>query len=173
MARNTAIAAAGVDGLIVPDLPYDEAAPWRQGLDAVGVDLVGLAAPTTEPARLAAIGGTARGFLYFVSVTGVTGTRHALPSELPSQLAAARAVSKVPVAVGFGVESAEQAAALAPHADGVIVGSALIKVLQGPDGFAAALTFVSQLASAMRPGSDAALPTHSTVAAPSREVSSC
>jgi tryptophan synthase alpha chain len=144
------IAEAGVDGLILPDVPLDEAPPWRAAVEALGMDLIPLAAPTTTKARLAAIGASASGFLYYVSVTGVTGSRAELPAELPSQLAAARAASRAPVAVGFGIESPAQARALALHADGVIVGSAIVKALHGPGGRAATLALVRALADAMR-----------------------
>ena len=147
-----AIARAGVDGLILPDLPFDDAAPWttmRASVADLGMDLIPLAAPTTPPNRLATIGGAASGFLYFVSVTGVTGTRASLPPELPAQLAAARAVSRVPVAVGFGIDSPAQARALAEHADGVIVGSALVRLLS-TSGEDAAVDFVHDLSAALK-----------------------
>jgi tryptophan synthase alpha chain len=143
------VAGSGIDGLIVPDLPHDEAAPLRAEAEAAGLDLVGLAAPTTPPDRLRAIGASATGFLYYVSVTGVTGARADLPPDLPAQLALARAASSVPVAVGFGIESPAQARALAPHADGIIVGSALIKALQGEEGFARGVAFVRELKAAL------------------------
>jgi tryptophan synthase alpha chain len=142
-----AIARAGVDALILPDLPYDESPPWREAIQEREMQLIPLAAPTTAPERLAAIGEVARGFLYFVSVTGVTGARAELPSELASQLRAARLVSRAPVAVGFGIDSPAQARVLAVHADGVIVGSALVERLAAcPE---AALTFVRSLAEAL------------------------
>lgn len=145
-----AIAAAGVDALILPDVPFDESPAWRRAVEGAGMDLVPLAAPTTTPSRLAAIGASASGFLYFVSVTGVTGGRGELPAELPSQLAAARAVSRVPVAVGFGIESPEQARALSAHADGIIVGSAVVRTLHGHGGVETTLALVRALAEALR-----------------------
>jgi tryptophan synthase alpha chain len=143
------VAESGIDGLIVPDLPHDEAPPLRAEAEAAGLDLVGLAAPTTPPDRLRAIGASATGFVYYVSVTGVTGARADLPPDLPAQLAQARAASSVPVAVGFGIESPAQARALAPHADGIIVGSALIKALQGEGGIARGVALVRALKSAL------------------------
>ena len=143
--------AAGVDGVIVPDLPVDEAGPLSATLAAAGVDLVLLAAPTTSPERLARIGRETRGFLYCVSVAGVTGARVGLPPELPKQLADARARSSVPIAVGFGVSTPEHARALAAHADGVIVGSALVNLLQQSGGdLDRAAAFVRGLADATR-----------------------
>jgi len=173
------IASAGVDALILPDLPYDEAAPWRTAIEACAMDLIPLAAPTTAPERLAAIGAVARGFLYFVSRTGVTGAQKGLPPELPSQLLAARAVSRAPVAVGFGVDSPAHASALARHADGVIVGSALIERLHslpGPAGAAAAIAFVRALADALRSTPSAPRPSASSpspLPTTSTEVSPC
>jgi tryptophan synthase alpha chain len=119
-------AEVGVDGFIVPDLPLEEADPLADAAAAKGLSLVLLAAPTTPPDRLRKIGERTRGFLYFVSITGVTGARAALPAELPARLDAVRAASKAPVAVGFGISAPEQAAALAEHADAVVVGSALV-----------------------------------------------
>jgi len=119
-------AEVGVDGFIVPDLPLEEADPLADAASAKGLSLVLLAAPTTPSDRLRKIGERTRGFLYFVSITGVTGARAALPAELPARLDAVRAASQAPVAVGFGISAPEQAAALAEHADAVVVGSALV-----------------------------------------------
>ena len=130
--------AAGVDGCIVPDLPLEEAALVSEPAEARGLSLVLLAAPTTPPERLRAIGERTRGFLYYVSVTGVTGVRAALPPELPAELDRVRAASRAPVAVGFGISEPAQARALAAHADAVVVGSALVAEIArsggAPDG---------------------------------------
>ena len=130
--------AAGVDGCIVPDLPLEEAALLGGPAEARGLSLVLLAAPTTPPERLRAIGERTRGFLYYVSVTGVTGARAALPPELPAELDRVRAASRAPVAVGFGISEPAQARALAAHADAVVVGSALVAEIArsggAPDG---------------------------------------
>ena len=127
-------ARAGVDGAIVPDLPLEEAEPVSAVLAAAGLDLVLLAAPTTPPERLARIAERTRGFLYFVSVTGVTGGGAELPEELPAMLARARQVPRV--AVGFGVSRPEQARLLAPHADGVVVGTAIVRGIERAGGAA-------------------------------------
>jgi len=119
-------AEVGVDGFIVPDLPLEESGTLGDAAAAKGLALVLLAAPTTPPGRLRSIGQHTRGFLYFVSITGVTGARAALPADLPARLDAVRAATTVPVAVGFGISAPEQARALAEHADGVVVGSALV-----------------------------------------------
>ena len=121
-----ALAQAGIAGAIIPDLPLEEAAPLRAELAAAGVDLVPLVAPTTGPERAAAIAREARGFLYYVSVTGVTGARSELPADLAARLRELRALSPVPLAVGFGISRAEQARALRGASDGIVVGSALV-----------------------------------------------
>lgn len=119
---------AGASGLIVPDLPLEEAPAALATCDERGLALVPLVAPTTPDARLQAIGERARGFLYTVSVTGTTGERAALDGGLAGVLTRARASTEVPVAVGFGIGTPEQAAAAAlAGADGVIVGSRLVR----------------------------------------------
>jgi tryptophan synthase alpha chain len=120
--------AVGASGLIVPDLPLEEAPATLDALDARGLALVPLVAPTTPDERLALIGARARGFLYTVSVTGTTGERAANDGGLAAILARARAHTEVPVAVGFGIGTPEQAAEAADAgADGVIIGSRLVR----------------------------------------------
>ena len=140
-------AAAGVDALVLPDVPLEQAEQLEPAFGRHGVELALLAAPTTPAERLARIGARARGFLYFVSVAGVTGARRELPPELIGQLRAAKAASRVPVVVGFGIGRPEQVAELAPHADGVVVGSALVRALEG-GGPAALSALVTSLAQA-------------------------
>jgi tryptophan synthase alpha chain len=122
-------AGAGVDAVILPDVPPEEAGEPRRFADAAGVRMVFLLAPTSTEARRQAAARAASGFLYFVAVTGVTGARRALPEELSGQVAAVRAASPVPVVVGFGVSTPSQARQLARFADGVVVGSALVSRL--------------------------------------------
>jgi len=142
----------GVDGLLVPDLPFDEQGPVSAAAKRRQLALVLFAAPTTQAERLARIGQATDGFLYFLSLTGVTGSRAALPDELPAQLAAAKAASRAPVAVGFGISTPEQARALGGHADGIVVGSALVSALHGGNGNAEpAVKLVESLAAALRP----------------------
>ncbi len=118
----------GASGLIVPDVPLEESEPFRTACEAAGLALVALVAPTTPESRLATIGASARGFLYTVSVTGTTGERGANAATLPDVLSHARAHTNVPVAVGFGIGTPEQATAAADAgADGVIVGSRLVR----------------------------------------------
>jgi tryptophan synthase alpha chain len=143
---------AGVSGLIVPDLPLEESAEVRCACDADGLALVPLAAPTTAPERLRGIGAQARGFLYMVSVLGTTGERAALSTALGEIVSRAKASTEVPVAVGFGISSAEQAreAALA-GADGVIVGTRLVRAAgESPDPAGAVGELVAELASGLR-----------------------
>jgi tryptophan synthase alpha chain len=121
-----ALREAGLCGAIVPDLPLEEAGPVRADLAAEGLDLVPLVAPTTPRDRAVQIARTARGFVYYVSVTGVTGARASLPEDLERRLAELRAISPAPVAVGFGISRPEHAAALKGKADGVVVGTALV-----------------------------------------------
>jgi tryptophan synthase alpha chain len=122
------IASAGASGLIVPDLPLEEAPPLLEACDAAGVALVPLVAPTTPDERLRAIGERARGFLYTVSVTGTTGERASLSETFAATVQRARSHTDVPVALGFGIATPEHAAqAAAAGADGVIVGSRLVR----------------------------------------------
>jgi len=122
------LAERGISGLIVPDLPLEEGPDFLAACDAHGVDLVPLVAPTTPDDRLALIGARARGFVYTVSVTGITGERAGLASTARDVLTRVRAHASVPVALGFGIASAADAAAAADAgADGVIVGSRLVR----------------------------------------------
>ena len=123
-------AAAGADGLIVPDLPPEEAGGIEAACRAHGRALVYLAAPTSTPGRLAFLAARTTGFLYLVSLTGVTGARAVLPPDLEGFIRRARAVARTPLAVGFGISTPEQARAVGALADGVIVGSALINAVE-------------------------------------------
>lgn len=125
-----AAAAAGVDGLVVPDLPPEEADDLRAACDRHGVRTIFLVAPTTPPARIPLICGASRGYIYYVSLRGVTGARAALPGDLAAGIARVRAVTGLPVAVGFGIATPEQVAAVAREADGVIVGSAIVGMIE-------------------------------------------
>jgi tryptophan synthase alpha chain len=120
------LAAAGVDGLIIPDLPPDEAGLVGEAARRHGIDLVFLAAPNSPDDRLRKVAAAATGFIYCVSLTGVTGARDALAPGLDRFLARVRAVSGLPLAVGFGISRPEQVRALRGLADAVIVGSGLI-----------------------------------------------
>jgi tryptophan synthase alpha chain len=141
--------AAGASGLIVPDLPHDEAGELRAACDAEGLALVPLVAPTTTPERIAAIGADARGFVYTVSLTGTTGERDEVSADLADTVARVRASTEVPVAVGFGISTPEQARSVAELADGVIVGSRVVRAA-GEGGAAAVGSVVAELAGALR-----------------------
>jgi tryptophan synthase alpha chain len=118
---------AGVDALIVPDLLPEEAEELAPALSAHGVRMVFLLAPTSDEARIEAAARAASGFLYFVSVTGVTGAAKAVPSEIGERVRKIRERSPVPVVIGFGVSAPGEARALGKLADGVVVGSAIVK----------------------------------------------
>ncbi len=142
-------ASSGAAGLIVPDLPHDEAGELRGACDAEGLALVPLVAPTTPEQRLEEIGRDARGFVYAVSLTGTTGERDALPPGLTDMVGRVRGHTSVPVAVGFGIATSDQAAAVAEVADGVIVGSRLVRAVRegGAEGLGRE---VGELATALR-----------------------
>jgi tryptophan synthase alpha chain len=126
---------AGVDGVLVTDLPPEEAGPWLEVARPAGLDTVFLAAPTSPDERLARVAEASRGFVYAVSRTGVTGERQALSDEARPLLERVRARTGVPVALGFGISTPEQVAQAAAVADGVVVGSALVRFLEDhPDG---------------------------------------
>lgn len=136
---------ARVAGVIVPDMPPEAARPWLAV--AGGLDTVFLAAPTSTEDRLAIVSGASSGFIYCVSATGVTGERAELALGLADQVARVKAHTALPVAVGFGVGSPEQASAVAALADGVIVGSAIVKRQRDPQ---AVEEFVRALSEAIR-----------------------
>lgn len=129
----------GVLGVVVPDLPVEEAGDLQSVAKVRGVDVILLAAPTSTDARLARIGAAASGFIYCVSTTGVTGARTALRADLPAFVARVRRYTNLPLAVGFGVSTAEQAATVAVHADGVIIGSALVNLVARSENVHSAL----------------------------------
>jgi tryptophan synthase alpha chain len=111
------------------DLPPEEAEPTRRAFNAEGLELISLAAPTTSPERLRALADGAQGYLYYVSFAGVTGASITDAAEVAQRAGALRAMSPVPVLIGFGIKDAASAAAMAPLADGIVVGSALVEHL--------------------------------------------
>ena len=147
-------AAVGVDGVIVIDLPPEEGETLFDALTGAGVDTVLLAAPTTQPPRLAMLAARTRGFLYYVSLTGVTGARSQLALGIEESVRRVRASSDVPVCVGFGVSKPEHVREVGRFADGVAVGSALIEEIQragpGPAAVDAAARFVAGLKAPLR-----------------------
>jgi tryptophan synthase alpha chain len=139
---------AGAQGLLLTDVPTGADPQIEEAILASALDLIRLIAPTTRPDRAAAIAKNGQGFLYYISRTGVTGAREALAEDLEDEVRALREVVELPVAVGFGISTPEQAALVSGVADGVIVGSALIRALDegGPEGAGA---FLASLRSAM------------------------
>ena len=119
----------GVDGVIVPDLPYDEAKDLIAAGRSNGVATIFLVAPTSTKDRIRNIARISRGFIYYVSLTGVTGARRKLPPEVISNVRFIKSITDKPVAVGFGISNARQASSIAKVADGVIVGSAIVKII--------------------------------------------
>lgn len=149
---------AGVDGFIIPDLPPEEDAEFREPAAKLGLRLIRLVTPTTDEARLPALLNNAGGFLYYVSVTGITGSKSAHAGDLHEGLARIKAKTELPVCIGFGVYSPEQARELSQAADGVIVGSAIINQIAqhidengvpGPKTVSDALAFVTSIAQAV------------------------
>ncbi len=118
----------GIDGLILPDIPYEEKGEFVDITRRYGVDLVSLIAPTSND-RIATIAGEAEGFIYVVSSLGVTGVRSKITTDIGAVCSAIKAASEVPCAIGFGISTPEQAASMAKYADGVIVGSAIVKLI--------------------------------------------
>lgn len=125
-----AAANSGVCGFIVPDLPYDESDDFRAALEPHGVGLIQMVTPVTQPARMAKLCAATQGFVYAVTMTGTTGRTAAVPAEVTSYLDAVRRASKLPVCAGFGIRGRAQVAQLEGHVEGVIVGSALVEVME-------------------------------------------
>jgi tryptophan synthase alpha chain len=122
--------AAGIDGCLLTDLSVEEAAPYVKSMRAAGLDTVFLAAPTSTPERLKLVAQYSTGFVYLVSRTGVTGERAALSDALAPLVTSMRAVTGLPLAAGFGISTPEQAGAVAKMADGVVVGSAFVRLIE-------------------------------------------
>lgn len=147
--------AAGVDGLIVPDMPPDEAGPLKTPADVVGLSLIFLLAPTSTTDRRKLVAKESHGFVYYVSLTGITGAKLSNATDIQQNIDKLRKVSAAPVAVGFGVATPEDAARVSKMADGVIVGSAIVKQIavhqQDPAMIKHVAEFVRSLKAAMVP----------------------
>jgi tryptophan synthase alpha chain len=150
-----AAATAGVDGVIVPDLPPEEAGPLEAEAGRAGLDVIHPVGPTSTPERVRLIARRSRGFVYVVSLTGVTGERSALPADLAAQIRALRLVTTRPVCVGFGIGRPEQVAAVGALADGVIVGSAIVRLVEERAASPALVEdvgrFIAELKAPLRP----------------------
>ncbi len=153
--RTTREAAGlGVDGFIIPDLPVEESGSWRVAAAKAGVATIFLAAPTSGEERIKHTGKLTRGFLYYVSVTGITGARRELPADLAAALQEVRRLVKGPLAVGFGISTPEQVKWLAPYVDGVVVGSAIVQrvaKLKGEELIKEVGSFIAALKAPLRP----------------------
>lgn len=146
------LAGSGVDGAIVPDLPLDELDGWAGAADAAGVETILLAAPTTSDERLTAICERSRGFVYGVALLGITGERTELAKEATEMGRRLKAVTDRPVLLGVGISNPDQAREAAAAADGVIVGSALVRRLLGAGGPEQAAAFVHELRTGLDAG---------------------
>ena len=122
-------AEAGADGLIVPDLPPEESRPLDEVISQRGLDLIYMVAPTSPEERIKAIGERARGFVYCVSLTGVTGARDSVSANVPDLIARVRAYTNVPLVLGFGISRPEHVASVASIVDGVAIGSAMVNIM--------------------------------------------
>lgn len=151
-------AAAGADGLIIVDLPPEEENELKPFADKNGLSLIRLIAPTSGDERVEKLCRSASGFVYYISITGITGAASAKASDLQAQVQRLRQFTPLPVAVGFGIKTPAQVAELAPFADAVVVGSALVEVIEKSKADAKAVSaFVSSLAAALKaPGKRAA-----------------
>ncbi len=140
---------SGIDGLIIPDLPPEEGSQLEAITCRERLDLIYLLAPTSTEERIRLVAERSRGFIYLVSVTGVTGAREGLPSDLTAFVSRVRQVAKQPLCVGFGISTTEQAKQVARIADGVIVGSRLIQLMETSDNLASVSPFVKGLRHAL------------------------
>jgi tryptophan synthase alpha chain len=132
---STACADAGISGVIIPDLPPDEGSDLEAISQGQGIDLIYLLAPTSTEERIRLAAGRSRGFIYLVSITGVTGARDRVPADLEAFVARVRKLATQPLCVGFGISTPEQAGQIAWIADGVIVGSRIIQLMEKDDDF--------------------------------------
>ena len=140
---------AGIDGLIIPDLPPEEGLKLEDSTRQCDLDLVYLLAPTSTEARIKLVAERSRGFIYLVSVTGVTGARTELPADLADFVARVRKTAGQPLCVGFGISTPAQAKEVAAVADGIIVGSKIIKLMEQDASFKEVSTFISSLRKAL------------------------
>jgi tryptophan synthase alpha chain len=147
-------AESGADGVLCVDLPPEESGELKRFTDAIGLDLIFLLSPTSGPERIELVARASRGFIYYVSVTGVTGARRSFDDQLRTQVARVRRASSLPIGVGFGISTPQQAAWIAGFADAAVVGSALVERIEKADGkrnkAKQAGAFVAQLKRALK-----------------------
>jgi tryptophan synthase alpha chain len=144
----------GVDGVLVVDLPYEEAKELRNYTDVVGIDFISLIAPTTDGKRLSKIAAAATGFLYYISITGITGTAAPKIDNIKTEVNKIRKITKLPIAVGFGISTPQQAREIARFADGVVIGSAVVRLIDenknNPDLVKIVSDYGSEIKNALR-----------------------
>jgi tryptophan synthase alpha chain len=145
----SACASSGIDGLIIPDLPPDEGSELEAITQGQGLDLIYLLAPTSTEERIRLVAHKPGGFIYIVSVTGVTGVRETLPENLESFVARVRNITSKPLCIGFGISTPEQARQLTRIADGVIVGSRVIQLMEAENGLQSVGSFIKELRQAL------------------------
>jgi len=145
---------AGIDGVLVVDLPYEEAKELRIHTDMVGIDFISLIAPTTDGKRLDKIAAQASGFLYNISITGITGTTAPKIDNIETAAKKIRKITKLPIAVGFGISKPQQAREIAHFADGVVIGSAVVRLIDenktNPDLVRIVSNYASEIKNALR-----------------------
>lgn len=147
-----AAVAAGVDGLLLVDLPAEEMEEVRPACTAAGLPLITLLAPTTPPERMARLAATAEGYIYYVSMTGVTGTQAVSPAAIRDSVNQLKHMTSVPVAVGFGITTVDDVRAVAEFADAVVVGSALVKIIAEHGHSSQLMSKVTAFATALKDG---------------------
>lgn len=148
----TAAAAAGVDALLLVDLPPEEVGEVSEAMQKADIAMITLLAPTTPPERMARLAACAEGYLYYVSMTGVTGAQKISPADIKAAVENLKGLSKVPVAVGFGITTEDDAKAVGSFADGVVVGSALVKIIEEHGQGQDLLTCVEDYVSGLKKG---------------------
>jgi tryptophan synthase alpha chain len=145
---------AGVDGVLIVDLPYEEAKELRMYTDPVGIDFISLLAPTTDGKRLSKISAEATGFLYYISITGITGTAAPKIDNIKTEVNKIRKITGLPIAVGFGISKPQQAREIALFADGVVIGSAVVRLIDenknNPDLVKIVADYASEIKKALR-----------------------
>jgi tryptophan synthase alpha chain len=149
---------AGVDGILVVDLPPEESVEMRQYTDRLGIDFISLIAPTTGLERIGKISKRATGFLYYVSITGVTGTAKPRVADIKRDVGRIREVTSLPIVVGFGISTPQQAQEIAPHADGVVIGSAFVQMMDENRDRVDLVDIVSNYARKIKESSNALTP---------------
>jgi tryptophan synthase alpha chain len=146
---------AGVDGILVVDLPPEESVELRRYTDRLEIDFISLIAPTTNPERVRRISRQATGFLYYISITGVTGTAKPRVLEVKRDVESIREITALPIVVGFGIATPQQAGEIAPYADGVVIGSAFVRMIEENRDHDDMIDIVSDYARKMKESSNA------------------